>query len=361
MNRAIRAPNIIEIFNPQNIGKIQIGNDPCAPTIDDAFNIVPAVNTLAECLRTVRPDQAAAFTARYGNGGTTNQIPQGTASQLSQLQGGNRSLRPEEADTYSLGVSLSPERFDGFTASIDYWNVQIDDEVGTLPAGVILNGCPVTGDAVFCSQLSRQPSTFTLDGASVLGGGYIVQTSQNIASSETSGIDIQAAYRLDFERRGSLAFALAGSYMLTNDATPYPGAHTYDCTGLFGLTCQTVNPEWRHVFRTTWATASGVSATLTWRYISEVKEDNNDPDPTLNQSSFAGFDSFNAVIGSESYFDLAASYSLKKIELRAGINNITDKSPPFLGSEVVGGGSPNTYSTYDMFGRQVFLAANVRL
>jgi outer membrane receptor protein involved in Fe transport len=360
LNKAIRAPSIIELFNPQLVGQITIGADPCAATVQN-FVIVPAVNTLQECLRTVRADQAAAFTAAYGNGGTTNQIPQGTANQLSQLQGGNQGLRPEEADTYSIGVSISPERAEGLTFSVDYWDVQIDDEVGTLPAGVILNGCPDTGDAVFCSQLFRQPTTFSLQGASVAGGGYIVQTNQNIASSETSGVDVQGVYRLDFQRRGSLNFALAGSYMLDNSTTPYPGAHTYDCTGLFGLTCQTVNPEWRHVVRATWQTASGISASLSWRYISEVSEDNNDADPTLNQSAFAGYDTFNATIDSQSYFDLAAVYEIRKVELRAGINNITDKAPPFLGSEIVGGGSPNTYSTYDMFGRQIFLAVNVSL
>jgi outer membrane receptor protein involved in Fe transport len=230
-----------------------------------------------------------------------------------------------------------------------------------LPAGVILNGCPDTGDPVFCSQLSRHPTTFSLQGASVAGGGYIIQTNQNIASGESSGVDLQATYGFEFERRGSLLLALAGSYMLTNDTTPYPGAHTYDCTGLFGLTCQTVNPEWRHVARATWRLPKGLAATMSWRYISAVKEDNNDPDPTLNNSAFAGYDPFNAEIGSQSYFDLAATYELKKMEFRAGINNITDKAPPFLGSEVVGGGSPNTYSTYDMFGRQLFFAVNVGL
>jgi iron complex outermembrane recepter protein len=359
-NKAIRAPSIIELFNPQNIGQISIGADPCAPTFANAV-LVPATNTLQECLRTVRPDQAAAFTAAYGNGGTTNTIPQGTASQLSQSQGGNTNLRPEEADTYTIGVTFTPERVEGFNASIDYWNVQIDDEVGTLPAGVILNGCPDTGDPVFCAQLVRQPTTFSLQGASVAGGGYIVQTNQNIASSETSGVDVQAIYSFDFERRGSLSLALAGSYMLTNDSTPYPGAHTYDCTGLYGLTCQTVNPEWRHVLRATWQLPARVNLALSWRFIGEVKEDNNDPDPTLNESSFAGYDSFNAQIGAENYFDLAATYQIAKVELRAGINNITDKDPPFLASEIIGGGSPNTYSTYDMFGRQIFLAVNVRL
>ena len=350
VNRAIRAPSLIELFNPQNVGKITSGPDPCAP---------PASRNLQECLRTVRPDQAAAFTAAY-NAGT---IPQGTANQLSQLQGGNPTLRPETADTYSVGVSLTPGRLERFTASVDYWHIKIDDAVGTLPASVALTGCPDTGDPVYCSLLSRQPQTFTLDGASVAGGGYIIQTTQNIAAVETSGVDVQGNYRLDFTNRGSLSFTLAASYMLSQQTTLYKGATPYDCAGLFGFTCQTVNPVWRHVFRTTWQTPSRVSVTATWHYIDEVKEDNNVPDENspLHNRTFSGYDSFNATIPAQNYFDLAATYQIKKIELRAGINNLTDKAPPFLGSEIVGGGSPNTYGQYDIFGRQVFFAFNYRL
>src|SRR5262249_42876046 len=61
VNRAIRAPSIIELFNPQNVGKITSGPDPCAPTFDKANNLVPAAETLQHCLRTVSASQAAAF------------------------------------------------------------------------------------------------------------------------------------------------------------------------------------------------------------------------------------------------------------------------------------------------------------
>jgi outer membrane receptor protein involved in Fe transport len=361
VNKAIRAPSIVELYNPQSIGQITVAPDPCAATRDSLNNVVQATNTLPECLRTVRPDQAAAFTAAYGNGGTSNTIPQGTANQLSQVQGGNVKLTPEKGDTYSVGVTLSPQIAHRFTASVDYWHVKIDEEVSTLPASSILNGCPDTGDPVYCAQIVRQPQTFSLQGASVAGGGYIIQTSQNIAGAETSGIDLQGDYRLDFQSRGSLSLALAASYMLSFESTPYHGAHTYDCAGLFGFTCQTVNPTWRHILRATWQTPRSISATLSWRYIAEVKEDNNDADPTLHNATFNGFDSFNAKIGAQNYFDLAATYTIKKVELRAGISNITDKSPPLLGSEIVGGGAPNTYSLYDALGRQMFFAVNVRL
>src|SRR6185312_5842984 len=104
------------------------------PTLNAQFQIVPAVNNLQQCLRTVTAGQAAAFTAAYGNRGTTNTIPQGTASQLSQVQGGNIHLTPETADTYSLGVTLTPARLNRFTASDDYWHIKIDDLVSVIPA-----------------------------------------------------------------------------------------------------------------------------------------------------------------------------------------------------------------------------------
>ena len=361
-NTAIRAPSIIELFNPQTVGQIGIGADPCAPTLDADNNLVPATATLAQCLNTVRPDQAAAFTAAYGNGGTTNQIPQGTASQLAQSQGGNTELTPEKADTYSIGLTITPEVLPQFSASIDYFHIKIEDGIGTLPAGVILNGCPTSGDPVFCSQLLRQPVTFGLNGASVENGGYIVQTNQNIAEQIFSGIDIQLGYGLELATLGSVNFELAGSYMLKNETTSYPGATSYDCTGLFGLTCQTVNPEWRHVLRTTWNMPWNASAALTWRYMDPVKQDNNQSNPVLQNSSYAGFDSFNNRIPSYSYFDVAATYNpLENVELRAGISNLFDNDPPLVSSEIISGGAANTYETYDLFGRQIFLGFTVKL
>ena len=362
-NRAIRAPSIIELYNPVLVGQIGIGADPCAPTLDDNNNIVPAAASLQECLRTVRPDQAADFTAAYGNGGNTNTIPQGTASQLSQLQGGNTELVPETADTYTVGVTVTPELVPNFTGSLDYYRIELDDAIGTLPAGVILNGCPETGDTVYCSQLLRSPTTWGLTGATPQSGGYIIQTNQNIAQIELSGIDLQAAYQLELQDGwGALNFALAGTYMLEFKTTSYPGASTYDCAGLFGLTCQTVNPEWRHVARITWETPWDVTASLTWRYLDEVKQDNNQGDPTLQNSAYGGFDAFNDKISAQNYLDLAATYTpFDNIEIRAGINNLMDEDPPIVTSEIISGGAPNTYETYDIFGRQLFVGFTLKL
>ena len=158
-------------------------------------------------------------------------------------------------------------------------------------------------------------------------------------------------------------FALNGAYLLETTTTPLPGAHTYDCAGLYGSTCQTVNPRWHHIFRTTWVTPWNVNTSLTWRYIGPVQLDNNDPDPSLHFAvtswafSAPGYNTFNARLPSMSYLDLAATWqALDNLEIRAGINNILDKDPPLATFEITAGGAANTYSTYDALGRQLFLA-----
>ncbi len=116
------------------------------------------------------------------------------------------------------------------------------------------------------------------------------------------------------------------------------------------------------MFRTTWEDTPGnVSASLTWRYIGSVSQDNNSSDPTLNRETFGGYDFFNARIPSYSYVDLEATWNVNKaLQIRAGANNILDKDPPVLDSGIVAGGAANTNSIYDMFGRQLFVAFSAK-
>jgi outer membrane receptor protein involved in Fe transport len=349
--RAIRAPSIVELYNPQLVGLIQLGTDPCAPTLDVNNNLVPAARSLADCERT------GVTAAQYGNGGTTNIIPQAVLGQLSQLTGGNPALQPEKAKSYTFGFTLTPRALPNFTASVDYFNIKLDGGVGTIGANVILSNCLDTGNPVYCSQLVRRPDNGGLTGNSLASGGYIVQTNVNVALGGFSGIDVQGGYKLALSPRwGSLSFALNGAYLLKTTTTPQPGAHTYDCAGLYGSTCQTVNPKWHHILRTSWITPWDVTASLTWRYIGAVKLDQNDSDPTLHDSAFGAFNSFNARLPSFSYLDLAASWNLRdNLELRGGINNLLDKDPPLASFEITSGGAANTYSTYDALGRQLFV------
>jgi iron complex outermembrane receptor protein len=347
--RAIRAPSLIELFNPVLVGQIQIGDDPCAPTLDDNGVVHPATATLEQCAR------SGVTAAQYGAG---LGVPQGAAGQLSQLQGGNPNLQAETSDSYTIGLTFTPTFLPNFTGSVDYYRIKLKGEIGPFPADVILNDCLSTGDPTFCSQIVRNPANGALTGASVASGGYIVQTNTNIGANDLSGIDLQTNYKLPLsDRWGSLAFALNGAYLKSNKVTQGPGVATYDCAGLFGSICQTVNPKWHHLLRTSWETPWNVVISANWRYIGKVSLDQNESNPTLHFAKFGAFNSFNARIPAYNYLDLAGSWSIKQgLQFRAGINNLFDKNPPIVTSEITSGGAANSYETYDGLGRQLFAA-----
>ena len=352
-DHAIRAPSVIELFNPQLVALITGTTDPCAPTFNANGSIAaPAVYSLQQC------ENTGVTAAQYGNGGSTNTIPQGTAGQLQELSGGNPKLQPEQGDTYTFGLNFAPHQIRNLTGSMDYYHIKLTNEIGTLPLSTVLSDCANTGDPTFCALVVRNRTTGGIAVGTLASGGYIVQTNVNIASALVSGIDLQLNYMHALPAHwGSVAFTMNGSWLQHDISTPIPGGGSYDCAGLFGFTCQTINPRWHHIFRATWLTPWRVSASLTWRYISPVSEDNNQSNPLLHFQTYGGYDFYNGSIPSYSYIDLAMSWQATSwLQLRAGANNIMDKDPPVINTYPVAGGAANTYSTYDMFGRQLFAA-----
>jgi outer membrane receptor protein involved in Fe transport len=357
-DKAIRAPSIIELYNPQLVGLIQSGDDPCAP---GSGNLGPGkvAYTQAQCANLhVTAAQYASSLAGAAVGGV-NPIPQCIAGQCSQLTGGNTALQPEQGETYTVGINYRPSELPKFTSSIDYYHIKVTGEVNVLPAGNIISGCANTGSPVLCNAVVRAPATGGIQGSSLATGGYIVQTDVNLSSALTSGIDLQVGYEQDLPPGfGNLQFDLNGTWLQHMETTTVPGGPSYDCAGLFGFVCQTVNPRWHHIFRTTWNTPWDVSAALTWRYIGEVSQDADTGNPLLANPNYT-YDAYNAKIGAQSYLDMEVTWHPTKIlTVRAGANNVLDKDPPLLVSQagVVAGGAANTSDAYDIFGRQLFVS-----
>jgi len=334
--KAIRAPSIIELFNPELVGQIIFGNDPCAGPTPTA--------TAAQCAA------QGVTAAQYGH------VPQCVSSQCSQLTGGNSLLSPEESKSWTAGFTFTPEAVPTLSGSIDYYHIAIDGEVGVIPARVIMADCLATL-TTYCDQIVRQPNTGSITGNAVATGGYIKQTDVNIGAALVSGVDAQLAYKLTLPAHlGGVLLGLNGTYLEHADSTPNPGAHTYDCSGYFGFTCQSVNPHWRHIARATWQAPVDLDFAVTWRYVGPVSQDNNSPDATLHFSTYGAYSYQPAHIGSYSYIDLALTYrALKNLEIRGGVNNVADKDPPVVPSFIQPGGA-NTYSAYDQVGRELFIA-----
>jgi iron complex outermembrane receptor protein len=352
-DHAVRAPNLIELYLAPSYGQQNVfGSDPCAG--------VPQLSPV-QCERT------GVTAAQYGDGVHANNITQCVSGQCGQVIEGNSQLTPEVAKTWSLGLSVTPVEWPGFNASIDYFHIELDNQVNNYPFAVIFNGCALQNNPLYCSQIVRTPQG-ALTGATVAGGGYILQKDFNVGVSIVSGIDLQLNFRHTLPNGwGSLTTALNGSYLQHQTTTPYPGSASYDCAGLFGSTCNngSVNPHWRHNLRLTWDTPWNLLLSAQWRFIGPTSFDNNSTNPLLqgNEEASAGttstYDAYNARIPSFSYLDLTAAWhALGNLELRAGVNNVLDKDPPIVpsGDISANSGPANSYPTYDYLGRQVFVA-----
>ncbi|WP_236704409.1 TonB-dependent receptor domain-containing protein [Sphingomonas sp. HT-1] len=333
-NRAIRAPNISELFGARGIGNVAL-NDPCAGAAPTA--------SLATCKLTGVTD------AQYGN------IIQCPADTCSQSYGGNPALKPEVGDTYTFGVVLTPKQVPGLSLSLDYYHIKVNGYIGSIGPSLVVSQCTTTGDPYYCGLFRRDPRTGALFGSN----GYVVGSTLNTGYLLTSGIDIAASYATRIGALGKLDASIVGTWQEQQTVEPLPNLGTYDCKGYYGYSCGQPNPEWRHFARLTWI-VPGEKATLSlaWRHFASTRLSSLSSNPFL-----AGTPSvINATIPTYDYFDLATTVSVaRQLQFRAGINNLTDKAPPAIASGVLASfGNGNTYpGVYDPMGRTVFFGATL--
>lgn len=330
-NRAIRAPNVSELFDSRGLGNYA-GSDPCAGSDPSA--------SLEECMR------SGVTAAQYGN------IVECPADVCVTMFGGNPNLKPEQADTLTFGVVLTPGSIEDLSLSLDYYEIRVDDYVGSIDPTLILNQCLSSNDSYYCDLVHRS-DVGTLFGTD----GYVISTNLNTGYLQTSGMDVNATYDMDIGEWGSLNFSLVGTWLKEKETQPQPGSGAYDCRGLFGPYCGQPSPKWRHNARTTWSTPwNYAQLSLLWRYYGGVDLSTNSGDPLM-----ASNDTYRVSdhIDSYSYFDLAGNMTLgDHLTLRAGINNLLDKSPPAIAANLLTAfGNGNTYpGIYDPLGRHIYLA-----
>lgn len=320
-NRAVRAPNVAELFAQQGLA-LWAGTDGCAGD-DPTFS-------LEQCLRTGMTE------TQYGN------VSANAASQYNQISGGNPDLQPEIADTYTVGFVANP--FDGFNFSVDLWDIQIENIIGSTGAELIVNQCALTGDANFCDAINRGPAGDLWRGDE----GYVVNTNVNLAEQHLRGVDLNINYLMEVGP-GTLRTSLNGSYSLKKETTSLPGdeGSTYDCSGVVSSNCYP-QPDWRHTMNFLYNTGGLWDVGVKWRYIGGF--DNLATADTLTGDS----------LPSVSYFDVNAGFQLHdNVNLLVGVNNVLDKTPIIVGDALnAPWGNGNTLAGFhDALGRYVF--ANV--
>ncbi|MFM7028597.1 MAG: TonB-dependent receptor plug domain-containing protein [Chakrabartia sp.] len=332
-NRAVRAPNIQELFAATFVG-LSGSSDPCAGftiTADD-------VGCLAQGLS-------------VGQKVTGN-----PAGQYNALLGGNPNLKPEKATTKSFGVIFQPGFLPRFSMTVDYFDIKVKNAIQAFGADAIVNDCANTARELSCSLVNRNPvsGSLWLDSS-----GYITNLPSNIGGVHTAGVDVNANYSHEVGKLGTVAINLIGTY-LDKYVVDNGLSEVYDCAGLYGSSCGVPAPKWRHKARLSWNLPNGIGLSGQWRYFGGVDIDFTSPSATLA----GNYDAFNARIGAKSYFDLTATFKFAdKFKFTLGANNILDSEPPLVGSGRADGtrnpcGSGcngNTYpAVYDALGRYIY-------
>ena len=324
--RAVRAANIIELFEPQSIGLYDNDSDPCAGAAPTA--------TLAQCART------GVTAAQYGT------ILDNPAGQYNELTGGNPDLIPETADTTTFGLVFAPTR--NLTGSIDFFNMKVADVVASVPSTITLQQCLDNGS--LCNLITRD----ALGTLWATPAARIIATNNNLATWKTQGIDLALNYNHRMGSYGSLGLNFNGTYLKKFEQEPIKGAGVYDCAGLYGSgTCGQPLPKWRHKVRATWNTPWNIDLALTWRHFDKVLFERTSDNPLLS----GPVNAIDRELKAQNYLDIAAAWNLNKtFTLRAGINNLSDQDPPLSAQVGAGFGNGNTYpQVYDALGRLVFV------
>ena len=318
-----RHANLAELYQGIGQGLVDLDYDPCGIDPDTG---APPIATQAQCENTGLPANL------YG---TDLKSP---ADQYNIQTGGNPNVNPEESESITIGVVLNP--MDGLTLTVDYFDITVEDGIGTVSPKTALDKCIETGAAAFCNLINRNP----VNGSLWLTGGYISAQITNISEEQTSGIDVIFDYSVD-TNWGPLVVSGVTTLLDSYDIIELPGEAAIGCSGNWGGSCgKNPMPEVMGSYTVGLTTEFDTDVILGVRYLGETDDLNaNDID----------FDAY-------TYLDATAIYSVNdNMSVTLGVSNLLDKEPGYTSDAGTAPGNGNTFPGYfDAFGRHIHLSIN---
>jgi outer membrane receptor protein involved in Fe transport len=375
-SRAVRAPNIFELFSPVNTVLTNLNDDPCA-NVTDSGALIPGRPVPTGELRAICLAQGAPV-------GAIGAIGVPTAGQANTTGGGNLALQPETSTSWTVGAVFQPSFLPGFSGSIDYYHIRITGAITAPTPGDAIQNCfgPIAANgqataipagastSAACTIIRRNPTTGQLSGDPTTTGGLFL-TLSNLGVLETSGVDLVLNYRRNLDILGGMG--LAFNFVLNwTDESLFQAVQgvsvNRECTGYYSPNCASIQPEWQWSLRTT-LTFDDIDLSLLWRHIDNVSFE-------PGQAAL-----FNGVVGAGAgvlsgqtvdfnripaydYFDLTGRLQIDDhLTITLSVQNLLDKQPPVVGSTAgsTSFNSGNTYpSTYDALGRRFVASARIR-
>jgi outer membrane receptor protein involved in Fe transport len=340
--RAVRAPNIGELFLPASAAVANFGaqGDPCTTT--SSYRTGPnaaAVRTL--CIASGIPSTIIdSFTGATAVPATTS---------------GNVNLQPEKADTFTVGAVFQPtfagNAFRQMTLSVDYYNIQLKDAISSIdvPTSAAkcfnLDGSNPTFDVAspYCQAIVRNTSTGQVANSFAL--------LKNLGGIKTAGIDVAFDWRLPMESlslgQGAFNFNLTVSYLDTFKLQATPTSPFQEAAGTISGPASSTQTyaKWKYS-GTVSADKGPLQLGLRWRHLSSFRDTSYITTPATTVPGTPAFD----------YFDVFGRVRvLDKFERRGGVTNLANKRP----APVAGLSGSTNMGIYDVIGRAFYLGAKV--
>jgi outer membrane receptor protein involved in Fe transport len=189
-SRSVRSPTLSDLFSPQTVNFLFF-NDPCDVDFIDQGSGTRAANCLA-----------AGVPVGFDENITGNR---------SVLQGGNTLLRAETSDSFTAGAIIQPRFLPGFSLSVDYYNIDIDNVIANVGPQAILNNCFDAADLnnTFCEAIRPRQPDGSLDVNAALVTGPI-----NFAALTAEGLDFDARYVRTFGNGHRLSLRAIATYVI---------------------------------------------------------------------------------------------------------------------------------------------------
>ncbi len=322
-----------EVFREPTIGELFSAQGDSFPSFQDiCSNGVLGSPGSPNLFETLTPEQQARCIMTGVPAGGVFQ----TDVQVRSRVGGNPNVRPENGETWTVGFAFAPEFIPGFSFTVDYWEVDLDDAITSIAAGNVITECVLNGDLNQCANITR-----FADG----NINAVVAAQTNIGSETAAGIDFA------FNYNRSTAIGLFDTRLLVTYLDERESTVTGDPLDIAGFFSPGVNgfargvfPEWKGLFTIDWS-YEDLGAAINIEYIDSLTDLDFDAVPSREAP-------FLQSIESEWYVDLVGRYTLPwGTTFSFGITNLFNNDPPFIVNEF--NASTDT-DTYRLLGRSWF-------
>lgn len=241
------------------------------------------------------------------------------------LAGGDPTLRPQKADTWSVGADLTP--VDGLRLSATYYNIRLRDQI-TFPTQALLF-TPAYANVIYYTNPSSAVVQAAIAGQrqegfpALLAGPVstmIDLRKRNLGFVKQDGIDFDASYRVE-TGFGSVNASVGGTYTLNRDVKVTPVAPFQDYLTSPGQS--------RFLLQSTLgATVGGFTARATYSHregysLNPVVGATGSRFPA--QSRVEGFDTVDLFFA----YDVKGQGLLSDLSFTLNVNNLFDQDPPF--------------------------------